>query len=225
VETPPSLEFFFDPICPWAYQASLWVREVRQLTGVQVTWRFFSLEEINREPGKKHPWERPWSYGWSLMRIGALLRRDDPELLDRWYLGLGRAFYEEARPVFLREEAEDLADELGLGREIVERALDDVSTHDDVRDDHLFAVEELGAFGVPTLSFAGRGPVFGPVVTPAPTGKDALRLFDLVCSWSELPNLYEIRRPKRAADLEHIARSFEPYLSARRWRTVQNPVA
>jgi hypothetical protein len=190
-----------------------------------VTWRFFSLEEINREPTKKHPWERPWSYGWSLMRVGALLRREDPELLDRWYLGLGRAFHDEGKPVFLREEAEDLAGELGLGRDIVARAVDDATTHDDVRDDHRFAVEELGAFGVPTLSFPGREPVFGPVITPAPTGKEALVLFELVCSWSEVPNLYELRRPKRAADLDRIARSFEPYLSARRWESIQNPVA
>ena len=62
-------------MCPYAYQTSLWIREVRDRTGLEVNWRFFSLEEINRAEGKKHPWEREWSYGWSLMRIGALLRR------------------------------------------------------------------------------------------------------------------------------------------------------
>ena len=76
-------------MCPFAYQTSLWIRDVRAQLGIAVDWRFFSLEEVNRVEGKKHPWERDWSYGWSLMRIGALLRRIDPELLDRWYAAIG----------------------------------------------------------------------------------------------------------------------------------------
>ena len=71
---PESVDFHFDVMCPYAYQTSRWIREVRDLTGLQVNWRFFSLEEINRVDGKKHPWEREWSYGWSMMWIGALLR-------------------------------------------------------------------------------------------------------------------------------------------------------
>ena len=60
-----SVDFHFDPMCPFAYQTSLWIRDVRNQTGLEVTWRFFSLEEVNRVEGKKHPLEREWSYGWS----------------------------------------------------------------------------------------------------------------------------------------------------------------
>ncbi len=74
---PASVDFHFDPRCPYAYQTSLWTREVRDRTGLRVGWRSFSLEEVKRAEGKKHPWERPWSYGWSMMRIGALLRPSD----------------------------------------------------------------------------------------------------------------------------------------------------
>jgi predicted DsbA family dithiol-disulfide isomerase len=74
-----AVDFHFDIMCPWAYQASLWIRDVRDQVGLDVRWRFFSLEEVNRAEGKKHPWERDWSYGWSMMRIGALLRRADPD--------------------------------------------------------------------------------------------------------------------------------------------------
>ena len=80
-------------MCPFAYQTSLWIRDVRAQLGIAVDWRFFSLEEVNRVEGKKHPWERDWSYGWSLMRIGALLRRIDPELLDRWYAAIGHELH------------------------------------------------------------------------------------------------------------------------------------
>jgi predicted DsbA family dithiol-disulfide isomerase len=69
--TPMKVDFHFDVICPWAYQTSHWMREVRDRLGLEVDWRFFSLEEVNRLEGKKHPWEREWSYGWSMMRVGA----------------------------------------------------------------------------------------------------------------------------------------------------------
>ena len=52
---PEFVDFHFDVMCPYAYQTSLWIREVRDLTGVQVNWRFFSLEEINRQAGKETP--------------------------------------------------------------------------------------------------------------------------------------------------------------------------
>ena len=58
-------------------QTSWWIREVRDHGGVTVNWKFFSLEEINRLEGKKHPWEREWSYGWSMMRPGD--RRPDDQ--------------------------------------------------------------------------------------------------------------------------------------------------
>ena len=70
------VEFYFDPMCPYAYQTSVWIREVRDRLGIDITWRFFSLEEVNRVEGKKHPWERPWSFGWGQMRVGSLIRRE-----------------------------------------------------------------------------------------------------------------------------------------------------
>src|SRR3954464_12655236 len=134
--TPTAVDFHFDVMCPWAYQASLWIREVRDHGGVDVRWRFFSLEEINRQEGKKHPWERDWSYGWSMMRIGALLRRTDMELLDRWYLASGTALHVAGRKPHRREVAEELLAEIGLDPRLVDEALEDPTTHDDVRQEH-----------------------------------------------------------------------------------------
>ena len=109
-----SVDFHFDIMCPYAYQTSLWIREVRDLTGLAIGWRFFSLEEVNREEGKKHPWEREWSYGWSMMRIGAYLRRTDMDLLDRWYRAAGSALHEQGRKPHRPEVAAALLEELGL---------------------------------------------------------------------------------------------------------------
>ena len=49
------LQFFFDPMCPYAYQTSVWIRDVRAQIGLDITWRFFSLEEVNRVEGKTPP--------------------------------------------------------------------------------------------------------------------------------------------------------------------------
>ena len=217
------VDFHFDVMCPWAYQGSRWIREVRALTGLEVRWKFFSLEEINRVEGKKHPWEREWSYGWSMMRIGALLRRKDPALLEAWYERAGRALHEEGRQPHRREVAEALLGELGLdGEVIVAEALADPTTHDDVRTEH-DRVVAAGAFGVPTLFFPDGQVIFGPVLLEPPMGEDAVVLWEHVQSWLQFGTLYEIQRPKGPADLARIAETFLPYLTARDWRTIQNP--
>jgi hypothetical protein len=113
--------------------------------------------------------------------------------------------------------------EAGLDPAVVDAAVADPTTHDDVRADH-DRVVDLGGFGVPTLVFAGERALFGPVVRDAPGGPAALRLWDLVTGWLEFPALYEVRRPKTAADWAHIGDRFAPYLAARDWPTIQNEV-
>ncbi|HXY43489.1 MAG TPA: DsbA family protein [Acidimicrobiales bacterium] len=217
---PSSVDFHFDVMCPYAYQTSIWMREVRDALGLEVRWRFFSLEEINRVEGKKHPWERPWSYGWSMMRIGAYLRRIDMGLLDRWYLASGTALHVQGRKPHRPEVAEALLAELGLDRAIVQAAMDDPSTHDEVLADHE-RVTALGAFGVPTLFFGDGQALFGPVLIDPPRGAAAVRLWQSLVAWLEFPHLYELKRPKQRHDIEAIADTFKPYLEARDWETVE----
>ncbi len=220
--TPPrAVDFHFDIMCPYAYQTSLWIREVRDRAGVEVRWRFFSLEEINRAEGKKHPWEREWSYGWSMMRIGAYLRRKDPELLDRWYAVAGRALHEEGRKPHRPDVAEALLSEMGLDPGIVSAAIGDPSTGDEVGAEHDLVVSK-GGFGVPTLVFDDGQALFGPVLVDPPTGDAALRLWELVTGWLEFPHVYELQRPKRAEDIDTIATAFSSYLEARDWFTIQH---
>jgi 2-hydroxychromene-2-carboxylate isomerase len=215
-----SVDFHFDIMCPWAYQASIWMRDVRDRLGLEVGWCFFSLEEINRGVGKKHPWQRDWSYGWSMMRIGALLRRMDPGLLDRWYLAAGTALHVDGNKPHRREVAEALIARLGLDPALVGQAIDDPSTHDEVRADHERVIG-LGGWGVPTLVFGGQQALFGPVLIEPPSGEAAVRLWQLMTGWLDFPNLYEVQRPKRPADVQAIATTFQPYLEARDWVTIQ----
>ena len=75
---PESIAFYLDPLCPYANQVAIWIREVRRLLpgGLDVEWRFFSLEAINAEEGKPSPWDRDWAYGIGQMQVGALIRRE-----------------------------------------------------------------------------------------------------------------------------------------------------
>ena len=222
MEKPTELDFHFDVLCPWAYQTSLWMRDVRDQLGLTVNWRFFSLEEVNRREGKKHPWERDWSYGWSMMRIGAYLRRIDMQHCDDWYLASGTALHMEGRKPHEPDVAKHLVESIGLDASLVDEAIADPTTHDEVKAEHDKVVNAAG-YGVPTLFFPGdegEQTIFGPVLIDPPAGDAALRLWDAVCAWLEFPELYEMQRPKTKHDEVKIATVFKPYLEARDWVSI-----
>ncbi|SOX54842.1 hypothetical protein MAAFP003_3521 [Mycobacterium ahvazicum] len=212
------VDFHFDPMCPFAFQTSLWIRDVRDQLGTTINWRFFSLEEINRADGKKHPWERDWSYGWSLMRIGALLRRTDMMLLDRWYAAIGHELHTLGGKPHEPAVARKLLRDIGVDEANLDAALADPTTHDEVRAEHQTVVD-AGGYGVPTL-FIDEQCLFGPVLVDPPTGSAALRLWDVVTGMAELPHVYELQRPKTAADAELIGKSLRPYLDGRDWVSI-----
>jgi 2-hydroxychromene-2-carboxylate isomerase len=218
--------FHFDVMCPWAYQTSKWIRTVRaaqpDTEPLEIDWRFFSLEEINREEGKKHPWEREWSYGWGMLRVAAMLRRDSMDDCDRFYEAAGRALHEDGRQPHRPEVAEAICEEIGVDPAVVRRAIDDRTTHDDVKTDH-DAIATTGGFGVPTLVLPGGRHVYGPVVVPAPVGQEALDLWDLTVAYSRINHLYELKTPKTDDDMTHIAEVFQPYFAAREWESKEKP--
>jgi 2-hydroxychromene-2-carboxylate isomerase len=216
---PPFVDFHLDMMCPYAYQTSVWIREVRARTGLAINWRFFSLEEINRAEGKKHPWEREWSYGWSLLRIGALLRRQRMDLLDAWYAVVGEALHVRGEKPHRREVAAALLATIGQDPGLVDAAIADPTTGEEVLADHR-RVTAAGGFGVPTLFFPDGQCLFGPVLIDPPMGEEAERLWAAVLAWTEFPHLYELQRPKGKQDAERIAAAFEPYLRARDWVSI-----
>jgi len=220
--TPTSVDFHFDVMCPYAYQTSKWIRAVRDELGIEVNWRFFSLEEVNRAEGKKHPWEREWSYGWSMLRIAALLRRSSMDDVDRWYELAGRSLHEDGRRPHQPEVARHLLAELGLDPGVVDEALADPTTHDDVKADHERVIV-AGGYGVPTLFF-GDHCLFGPVLVDPPTGAAAVRLWHAVTAWLEFPDLFELQQPKDHAAEKRIVDVFRPYLEARDWVSVNRGV-
>ena len=215
---PTEVDFHFDVMCPWAYQTSKWIRNVRTQNGLIINWKFFSLDEVNLREGKKHPWERDWSYGWSMMRIGAILRRQSMDNLDKWYERSGRALHEEGKRPHDPDVARHLLEEIGMDPNIVDKSLLDESTHEELKDDHQRVID-AGGYGVPTLFF-GDHPLYGPVLIDPPEGEKAMRLWDTVISWLEFPDLYEMQKLKSVQDQGRIADTFRPYLEARDWVSI-----
>jgi len=216
---PLRVDYHFDVMCPFAFHASRWIREVRRQTGLEISWRFFSLEEINRRPGKKHPWEREWSYGWSLLRIAAWLRREDMALCDAWYRRSGEALHLEGRKPHRPEVARQLLSEIDVDPGVLDAAIADPTTHDEVRADHDRIVAH-GAFGVPTMRFPDGQFLFGPVLVHAPTGERALQLWEAFTAVLRFPEVYEIHRPRGPEQRHEIADALAVYLGARDWVSI-----
>ncbi len=221
---PESIVFYFDPMCPYAYQTSVWIRDVRTRVPLDITWRFFSLEEVNLVAGKRHPWERPWSYGFGQMRVGVLIRRElGNDALDRWYETIGHSFFFDGVKTHVPETHAEVIEAAGFDPSLVTRAIADDTTLDEARAEHEDAVARYGAHGVPTIVFDSGYAVYGPVVVPAPTGAEADALWELTRSMQRFPHLYELRHPKTMDDLLHVGEQFETYLTTRDWQTVENP--
>ena len=99
---------------------------------------------------------------------------------------MGQAFHVEGRKTHEPEVHRQLLDEIGFGADVLDQALDDPTTADEVRADHEVVVAK-GGFGVPTLVFADGQALFGPVVAPAVSGAEAERLWDLTVGWLRVP--------------------------------------
>ncbi len=192
-ETPTRVTFYFDPLCPWAWLTSLWIREVRRHRPLQIEWKFFSLVGVNDRDDK---WHGP-------LRIAAMARREGGnDAVDRAYLALGRLFHE-------REDSFDIIDDLssvarpylaeaGLDPDLAKRALDDESTVHEVVDEQIDATDRLGAFGVPWIVIEDEDyGFFGPVINEALQGDEAIALWDHFRFMGTRPYLFELKRGRK----------------------------
>lgn len=186
------LTFYFDPLCPWAWRSSLWIREVqRQQPSLEVEWKFFSLAEANNFPDPT--WKAP-------LQAAALARREGGnEAVGRAYLAMGQAIHESG--VNVRESgvpteliSRKLA-EAGFGADLLDRAVADPSTLTEMTDEHRNAVDKYKAYGVPWLIMAGNDIGFNtPVISEVPQGETALKLWEHLSWLLTQPYFYEMKR-------------------------------
>ena len=189
-----TVRFHFDPVCPWAWQSSRWMREVEKTRDVAVDWRVFSLQLVHED--KEDPLADRHAKGTAALRTLALARRRfGNDAVGRTYEAIGRRVHdgdEELDPEVVRRSLVDV----GLDPGLVDQALEDDSTMDDVRAEHDAAVRDVGAFGVPTIVLdSGRG-LFGPVIASAPAREGAGDLWDHVRFLIDADGFFELKRER-----------------------------
>ena len=212
---PTAVDFHFDLMCPWAYQTSRWMREVRDHAGVSVNWRFFSLEEVNREEGK-NPWERRLVVRVVDDAYRRLPAASGHGLLDRWYATAGEALHVTAESR-IGGGGRGLLGELGLDPAGHRRPW---TTRPRRRrcGPSTSGCPALGAFGVPTLVFMGDRACSSRARTPGGRGRRARCTRTGVL---RLPSPLRGAAAQEPCRLDAIARAFAPYLEARDWESVQ----
>jgi predicted DsbA family dithiol-disulfide isomerase len=197
--TAARINFHFDPLCPLAWRTALWVREVRTVRPVDVTWHLFSLEIVNRKEGTKPDYVN--GYGWTALRTLALAKRlHGNESIEKLYVALGNAQHGRKESINERATVEAAAQQAGLGSDFVEKALADEGTIQEVINDHEEAVKRYHGFGVPTIALEGSDVGFyGPIIHSVPTGEQAAELWDYTFWALHQPNLFELKRDRAAA--------------------------
>jgi mycothiol-dependent nitroreductase-like protein len=193
-------DFWFDPLCPWAWITSRWMLEVEQVRDVRAGWHVMSLAILNQgrqELSAEYKERMARALGPVRVCIAAEQLKG-PDILLPLYTALGTRLHIERRG---REEgeievvlAEALA-EVGLPPSLTEATTS--NEHDDaLAASHRAGMEPVGNdVGTPVIHFNGRA-IFGPVVTPAPKGEAAGRLWDgvLLCTGTE--GFFELKRTR-----------------------------
>ncbi|MGH3328416.1 MAG: DsbA family protein [Streptomycetales bacterium] len=188
-------DFWFDPVCPWAWVTSRWMLEVEQVRPVRTRWHVMSLALLNegRELSEDYRKILDEARGPVRVCIAAQQRHGDEALLPL-YTALGTRIHHESRPRDRATVTDALAG-AGLPAELAD-AMDTNSYDEALRKSHDAGMELVGLeVGTPVISVDGTA-FFGPVVTPAPRGEAAGRLWDGVLLVARTDGFFELKRTR-----------------------------
>jgi predicted DsbA family dithiol-disulfide isomerase len=193
------MQFWFDPLCPWAWITSRWMLEVEKVRPVTVDWRIMSLAYLNlvQHEGKdlSEEYVERMARAWGPVRVCAAAAAEaGPGVLGPLYTAIGTRFHNEGRrddPAVLPEA---LA-EAGLPASLADAA-ESTDFDDAIRKSHHEAFDEVGLdVGTPVVRIRGKA-LFGPVITPAPKGEAAGELWDGLVLVSKADGFFELKRSR-----------------------------
>ena len=190
------VDFWFDPICPWAWITSRWMLEVEKVRPVATTWHIMSLAVLNQEKeGLSERYREGMRLAWGPVRVlAAAEQAHGPEVLLPLYTALGTRFHHEKAPRD-RETITAALAEAGLPASLAD-AMDSTEHDEALRASHVEGIDRVGYdVGTPVITVNGLS-VFGPVVSPIPRGEAAARLWDGVLLIAGTDGFFELKRSR-----------------------------
>ncbi|WP_282070728.1 mycothiol-dependent nitroreductase Rv2466c family protein [Janibacter hoylei] len=190
-----TVEMWFDPLCPWAWMTSRWLMEVEEVRDVSVTWSQMSLSVLNEGRDLPDEYREMMDRGWAPVRVIAAARKaHGDDVTKPLYDAIGTRLHLGGERDFVAATAAALA-EVGLPADLIEAA--ETDEHDAfLRESHDRAIALVGDdVGTPVISVEGVA-FFGPVVSPAPKGEAAGRLFDGCVLVAGTDGFFELKRSR-----------------------------
>jgi 2-hydroxychromene-2-carboxylate isomerase len=191
-------DFWFDPVCPWAWITSRWMLEVEKVRPVTTRWRVMSLAYLNiiqhEGKGLSEEYMARMQQAWGPVRVCAAAARErGDEVLLPLYTAIGSRFHDQRRRG--AEALAEAVDEVGLPESVLEAALSS-ELDEEIKRSHDDGMDLVGTdVGTPIIR-VGTNAFFGPVVTPVPRGESAGRLWDGVMLVTSTDGFFELKRTR-----------------------------
>lgn len=194
-QTGMTADFWFDPLCPWAWMSSRWMHEVEKVRAVETKFHVMSLSVLNEGSDVDDDYRAMLERGWGPVRvcIAAAQAHGDGVLRDL-YTALGSKHHVQGRE-FDRTVIEEALTDVGLPISLADAA-DSTDYDDALRASHHEGMDQVGMdVGTPVISVENVA-FFGPVVSPAPKGEAAGRLWDGVVLVAATDGFFELKRTR-----------------------------
>jgi hypothetical protein len=199
---PEDVQFWFDPLCPWAWITSRWMLEVEKVRPVRPDWRIMSLAYLNlvqhKGEGLSEEYAERMSKAWGPVRVcAAAAAHSGPSVLGPLYTAIGTRMHNQGRrddPAVLPEALAEAGLPPSLADAATSPEFDKV-----IIASHHEAFDEVGLdVGTPVLRIRGNM-IFGPVITPAPRGEAAGELWDGIVLVTKADGFFELKRSRNRA--------------------------
>ena len=195
-QEPTEVDFWFDPLCPWAWITSRWILEVEKLRPVAVRWHVMSLAILNSgKDDMPEQYQELMRKAWGPVRVAiAAEQKFGPEVLGPLYTALGTRFHQE-KAERDRATVEAALAEAGLPLDLAD-AMESTEYDEALHASHADGIERVGyEVGTPIISVLGTA-IFGPVISPIPRGEAAAKLWDGVLLVAGTDGFFEIKRTR-----------------------------